>query len=121
MMTNAREFAMKKIGMTIVLGLGCFLLQTSLASPPVCVVQFAKDVCWQSHRVTLHVYDVKQFKDVGPPIVLTKDASFIEASFPCQAGQNITFKASFLPEMWGSEKTSFIPEQTNLECPDEVC
>lgn len=74
-----------------------------------CLLRFMKTNCWKGHQITVQAIDTGTQKNIGDPVVLTKDSFEIDVDIPCQPNQSISFTATTLPAVWGSSATTSYP------------
>lgn len=111
---------MQKLRNIVIFGLTCFMVQLSQAASIPCVVQLVKDSCWRTYTIRLQAYDAQTLHAVGKVIVLPGQKQSVEAAIPCQANQELTFKASFSPKIWGEGKDTIYHAQHVWNVPMQV-
>lgn len=85
-----------------------------------CVLRLAKTDCWPDYQITVQPIDASTGKPIGSPVVLEKNSSEIEVLIPCEAEQDISFKAMTLPAVWGATENTQYPSTQFWESPEQL-
>jgi len=100
----------------IALGSICYSA-ISLAFP--CNFTLVKDSCWINYDVTVTVIN-SQTKEELTTTTAPKGQSWIRIPFNCEAGQVLTFDATFEPVFWESDKGKHYSTQKYWQLPATI-
>jgi hypothetical protein len=68
-----------------------------------CYYTLAKNDCWTSYSVTVDVIDAET-ATVLTKVTVPPGTSWVRQAFNCTPGQALTYKATFSPIIWESDK-----------------
>ena len=84
-----------------------------------CFLTVVKDKCWGDYEVTVNVADALTTTPVAH-FILGKGTLWLREQINCSPGQKLSYAASFLPNIWESDKGVVFPGKRFLMLPSQI-